>query len=110
MIWLIHWCDPQGFKGVSVQMFALLLPIFGILTVAYHGMAGIKRAIFLVVVMECALWTAYWLAISIFKENLILLFWLLVLSIVGIFSLFMYNLKVMAKTTAKRQPQERIEV
>lgn len=107
VLWVTHWTDPQGFKSVSVQMFALLLPSIGVLTVAYHGRAGVKRALYIVVIMECALWAAYWLS-TFCKQSPIILFWVLVLSTLSIILFVPYNLVMMDKAAARRLPQERI--
>lgn len=94
-LWLSHWVNPQSSQGLSVKTYALLLLNFGIITIVYYGEEGIIRALFLVVAMECALWTAYRLATTLRNQRSTILIWVLIPLAVSIVSLLRYNLAVM---------------
>jgi hypothetical protein len=58
--WIIYWVEDGS---INVHIWAMIMPIFGVLMIIKDGLAAMKRAIFIGIGMEVALWTAYLIAI-----------------------------------------------
>lgn len=110
-IWTGQWAGGKNGQFLPVQYWALLLSIFGILTVARHGKAALGRAVFVVLSMESCLWAGYWLGNRVKNlkpgQGRVWHVWALVVFVLLTLILLRHGVSAYDKIESKRRSQDR---
>ena len=107
-LWTYIWATTQVDDGsISVKTWAMVLPVYGIVTVAYYGKAGLRRAVYLVVSMQVVLWTGHWLGSSIRDKPPRWLGWAVLVCGPAIIAFGFCGLAVFDRLEQKRRPKNR---